>query len=207
MKASEKQARQQAIESVAFNLLEEKGYEGLSMLGIAKRAKASNETLYRWYGDKKGLFKSLVLHNANRIRDYLEKSKDDNQPALDVLEKLGPVLLSVLFSRQAIALNRAAAADASGELGQALAESGRNTVSPYIEALLKSARHESGFLAKLPPASMTEFYFSTLIGDMQVRCATHALAPLSNDIIKSRAEWAWLVCLLMSDHRITQDIH
>ncbi|MCP4433742.1 MAG: TetR/AcrR family transcriptional regulator, partial [Gammaproteobacteria bacterium] len=48
-------ARQYRIEEATYELLAESGYHACSMLSIAKRAKASNETLYRWYGDKVGL--------------------------------------------------------------------------------------------------------------------------------------------------------
>ncbi|WP_150526542.1 TetR/AcrR family transcriptional regulator [Roseibium sediminis] len=198
MKTNAREARREAIEIAAIEVLEEKGYEGLSMLGVAKQAKASNETLYRWYGDKKGLFKSLVLRNADQIRVYLDDQQERHATATQTLENLGPVLLSMLFSNRAIALNRAAAADASGELGSALAMMGRNFISPRITELIHHARKETGFLAKLPPASMDEFYFSILIGDLQVRCVTHALAPLSDEIIAARAEWAWLIFLTMS---------
>ena len=60
MKKEKKVQRQSEIETAAYALLDEFGYGGISMLKIAKRAKASNETIYRWYGDKLGLFKSLV---------------------------------------------------------------------------------------------------------------------------------------------------
>ena len=53
------------IEQAAYELIDEFGYDGISMLKIAKRAKASNETLYKWYGDKKGLFSALVETNTN----------------------------------------------------------------------------------------------------------------------------------------------
>ncbi len=49
-------------------MLDAKGYAGASMLAIARQAKASNETLYNWYGDKNGLFRALVVRNAGEVR-------------------------------------------------------------------------------------------------------------------------------------------
>ena len=55
MKSETRTERQKQIESAAYLVLEKKGFSGASMLAIAKQAKASNETLYRWYKDKNGL--------------------------------------------------------------------------------------------------------------------------------------------------------
>jgi len=94
------------------------------MLSVAKRAKASNETLYRWYGDKLGLFMSLIERNLSDVRAVLEPDSQCADDPLETLQILGPKLLELLLSPRAIALNRAAAADASGALGQALARGG-----------------------------------------------------------------------------------
>ena len=51
MKPDRKEARASQIEQVAFDLLDKRGAAGLSMRAVAKAARASNETLYRWYGD------------------------------------------------------------------------------------------------------------------------------------------------------------
>nr|MEC9418796.1 TetR family transcriptional regulator [Pseudomonadota bacterium] len=54
MRAEARERRKAAIEAAAIELLLDQGYDNLSMLAVAKKAKASNETLYRWYGDKTG---------------------------------------------------------------------------------------------------------------------------------------------------------
>lgn len=72
MRKEKRSLRQQQIEDAAYEVLEIKGYGGTSMLGIAKQARASNETLYNWYGDKQGLFQALVMRNAEQVKEYLE---------------------------------------------------------------------------------------------------------------------------------------
>ena len=64
--------RAEEIEAAAYRLLEERGYDGLSMQAVAKAAKASNETLYRWYGDKLGLFSALIAGNTATVGAVLE---------------------------------------------------------------------------------------------------------------------------------------
>ena len=55
-----RQRREAAIHAAAYALLAEHGYGGTSMLRVARAARASNETLYRWYGGKDGLFTAMV---------------------------------------------------------------------------------------------------------------------------------------------------
>ena len=179
-------ARQLEIEESAYALLEENGYAGMSMLAVAQRARASNETLYRWYGDKPGLFKAMVARNAGEVRALLEASFDAGQAPFDTLAALGPVLLGVLTGKRAVALNRAAAADASGTLGVAIAEAGRDSVMPLIVQVMKRAR-EAGELGALVPSEAAEVYISLLIGDTQIRRAIGVLKPLSKPQIQTRA--------------------
>ena len=56
MARSKRDIREEEIEAAAYRLLEERGFAGTGMQAIAQAAHASNETLYRWYGDKTGLY-------------------------------------------------------------------------------------------------------------------------------------------------------
>ena len=60
MRDEKRAARAEEIETAAYGVLEAKGYDGLTMLAVARAAKASNEMLYRWYGDKQGLIEALI---------------------------------------------------------------------------------------------------------------------------------------------------
>ncbi len=186
--------RKQQIEQAAYALLEENGYAGMSMLGVAKRAKASNETLYRWYGDKQGLFKAMVARNAADVRALLEADLAAGRPPLEAIRALGPHLLALLVGNRAIALNRAAAADASGELGRALTEAGRDTILPLIVEVFVSA-HAQGELPGMPPDTAVKFYFSLLIGDLQIRRAIGALPAPDATAIDERAAWAFTLLM------------
>ena len=94
MREEKRAEKKQAIAEAAYALIEEKGYLGTSMLAIAKRAKASNETLYNWYGDKQGLFRELIEQNAEHVRDLLNKQIKENQLPQTTLEQLAPQLLT-----------------------------------------------------------------------------------------------------------------
>lgn len=174
-----KEARRVQIEDAAYALLDEKGYAGTSMQAIARAAKASNETLYNWYGDKKGLMAALIARNTDTVRGALADTAQ-GQP-LDRLSLIGPTLLAMVLGPRAVALNRAAAADPSGDLGRAIALGGRDTVGPLIEGLLAQS--------PLPgdPTRLTQLYLSLLIGDLQIRRVTGAMVAPSQSFCTARA--------------------
>lgn len=193
MREENRSIRQQQIETAAYELLETKGYGGTSMLGIAKRARASNETLYNWYGDKQGLFQALVTRNAAEVKGHLEAELKTDNDALSILSSLGPKLLKLLTGDRAIALNRAAAADASGELGATLSKAGRETVFPLLEQVLMRARTE-GQLNFDDSGAAVGLYLDLLIGDLQIRRVIGRQPQPTKAIREDRAERA--VCYL-----------
>ncbi len=168
MREENRSRRQTEIEAAAYAVLEEKGYAGASMLAIAKRARASNETLYNWYGDKQGLFRALVERNAEEVKRHLEEELQTDHGALSILATLGPKLLVLLTGDRAVALNRAAAADSSGELGETLSKAGREAVFPLLEAVFLRARYE-GELAFEETGETVALFLDLLIGDQQIR--------------------------------------
>lgn len=189
MREETRNARQEQIEQAAYAVLEEKGYAATSMLAIAKRARASNETLYNWYGDKTGLFRALVVRNAADVRQLLKDGLDSGEPPLAVLKALGPRLLALLISPRAIQLNRAAAADPTGELGAVISEFGRETVGPLIGELLARVRR-TGALEFDDPEESVALYLSLLVGDLQIRRAIGRQSPLDDKAIARRSDLA-----------------
>ncbi|MBV7397038.1 TetR/AcrR family transcriptional regulator [Mameliella sediminis] len=167
-----REAREAQIAEAAYAILAEKGFAGLSMLAVAKRAKASNETLYRWYGDKTGLFRALILRNAAQVTARLEDLPDAQD---EVLESLGAALLDMLLSPRAVALNRAAAAEPSNALGAVLAEAGRGTVFPRLRTVFDRLVAEG--TVQGPAEEAAALWVDLLVGDWQLRLVTGAMAP------------------------------
>ena len=118
--------------------------------------------------EEKGYGGTSMLAIARRARasNELESGGDP----LETLDLLGPKLLALLTGVRAIALNRAAAADTSGELGAAISQNGRETVLPMIAAVLEKAR-AGGQLHFETTEEATELYLNLLVGDLQIRRA------------------------------------
>ncbi|MBY3441419.1 TetR/AcrR family transcriptional regulator [Rhizobium laguerreae] len=186
MREDTKTRRQAEIETAAYELLKERGYRSTSMLDIAKAAKASNETLYRWYGDKNGLFKTMVESNARATKAELNTAVADDVDPLETLGHVAPILLSMLLGNKAISLNRAAAADESGELGATIAAAGRDSIFPLIEKLVGRGLETAALAA--PSASVAaEWFLSLLIGDLQIRRVNRTLPEPPDEDIRARA--------------------
>ena len=185
--------REEEIAEAAYRLLDEVGLAGTTVTAVARAARASNETLYRWYGDRTGLFAALVRRNASLIRDALEESTGTGLAGLD---RIGPKLLTMVSGRRAVALNRAAAADPSGTLGAELARGGRENIAPLIAARIDEAQAQ-GTLGSAPPGEIAETYLALLIGDLQIRRATGAIdqPPASQIAARAARALAQLKCL------------
>jgi AcrR family transcriptional regulator len=73
MKAASRDKRRDEILDVAIEVLSERGYRDASMLEVARRASASKETLYAWFGDKGGLFEAVIRRNAQAVQAVLAR--------------------------------------------------------------------------------------------------------------------------------------
>lgn len=186
MKEAKKKERHAQIAECAYAVLKENGYVGASLLNIAKAAKASNETLYRWYGSKAGLFEILVQDNAAATRQKLETAVASNADAFETLEAIAPVLLGMVLGERAVLLNRAAAADPSGDLGRSIAQNGREVIAPLIGQVFaqffKDTQHD--------PADVAETFIRLLIGDQQIRCVIGVMPEPNSDDIERCADKA-----------------
>jgi AcrR family transcriptional regulator len=165
MREETKKRRHEAIAAAAYTLLAEKGYDGASMLSIAKMAKASNETLYRWYGDKQGLFRALVQDNAAQIADELGQAIRRNDDPMQTLERVAPVFLTMLLGERAVLLNRAAASEPTGELGVALSAGGRDVVQPLFKDVMIGLAKGDNAQAEM----LTGAFLGLLVGDLQIK--------------------------------------
>lgn len=200
MSSNGQDERRRQIEAAAYAVLAEKGYKATSMLVIAKRAAASNETLYRWYGNKSNLFRALVEENAREVRELLERCIAGNEAPLTALRKVGPLLLSLVTSERAVALNRAAVADVveTGTLGQTIATSGKGAVGPLIATIMARARRD-GVLEFDESDDPAQVYLSLLIGDLQIKRVIGVCPVLSAKAIRSRADRAYDLVLRLYD--------
>lgn len=185
--------RRAALMAAAREVLAEKGYTGASMLEIARRAKASKETLYSHFGDKKGLFEALILDNAAEVNAALAAALADGAaaPPERTLPRFCLALQRLLLGEAALVVNRAAIAEAAAEpsLGRLLVEKGRQSTLPLLVRYLDS-QAAVGRLTCQDGAEAAETLVALTIGDAQIRRLLGVLPPLSEDTMRARADSA-----------------
>ena len=199
MNENERSKRHDQIRSVAFDLLREVGYRRTSMLLIARRAQASNQTLYAWYGNKQQLFRGIIEQSGRAVREHLERSLRERADPLQALAELGPTLLRFTTDADAITMNRAAVIDAAetGVLAEAIDEVGRGILYPLIRALMTRLVEERVFAATVDAEEAAQTYVALLFGEAQLRQALGTLPPCDAPEIARRSARAFeLTCRL-----------
>jgi AcrR family transcriptional regulator len=170
VKSASRDRRRDEILDIAAQVISERGYRDSSMLEIAKRAAASKETLYAWFGDKQGLLEALIKRNAQMVQAVLARHLHSDAPPERLLFEFGSALLDLLLGDSAVAINRAAISEAKSDpaLAQTLASAGRQAVLPtFVRLLERYAEHDA---LKLDDATQAaEDFLGLLLGDAQVR--------------------------------------
>ena len=182
--------RRQEILKVALSVLAERGYRGASMLEIARQAQASKETLYAWFGDKRGLFEELVRWQAERVDAVitLNLERDEDDPS-EVLRGFALELQRLLLGERAVVINRAAISEADSDptFARILATQGRGSIVPKLERYLEGQR-ERGRLVFEDAGTAVDVLIGLAIGDQQVRRLLGVLPIPNEGQIEVRAE-------------------
>ncbi|MGI9485891.1 MAG: TetR/AcrR family transcriptional regulator [Geminicoccaceae bacterium] len=188
MQEASRNRRRSEIMDIAVEVLAERGYRDTSMLEIANRASASKETLYAWFGDKRGLFEAIIQRNARSVQTVLAHHLEEHAPTERILVDFGRALLKLLLGDSAIAINRAAISEARSDptLAQTLASAGREATLPAFIQFLELHR-EHGFVAIDSPADAAEHFLGLLLGDAQIRRLLGVLPSPSKAQIESAA--------------------
>jgi len=184
--------RRQEVLDAAFAVLAERGYRRTTMLEIARRASASKETLYAWFGNKQGLFAELILRNAEGINGILSRCLDCDQDDLaETLEAFGSELLKLLLGAPSLVINRTAMAEAADDptLGRLLLAKGRDTALPKLARFFQ-AQQEAGRLDFDDVELAIDSFMGLLIGDLQQRRLLGGLSMPNKRAIEARAKRA-----------------
>jgi AcrR family transcriptional regulator len=119
-----KDSRREEITTAAWAAFGEKGFAGTTMHEIARKAHASKETLYTWFGDKETLFETVLLERLRTIGSSIAEAAPSFSPDR-ILYLIARDLLGFISSPGTMALLRIATADAPrfARINLALAQS------------------------------------------------------------------------------------
>jgi AcrR family transcriptional regulator len=170
MKAASRDRRRDEILDVAVTVLAKRGYREATMLEVAQTAAASKETLYAWFGDKRGLFEAVIQRNAEDLQGLLARHLEGDTPTEEVLVDFGQTLLELLLGDSSVAINRAAIAEVHTDpsLARILSNSGRDATLPGFVRFLEMQGVNGALQIEDAPKAAEDF-LGLLLGDSQVR--------------------------------------
>jgi AcrR family transcriptional regulator len=163
--------RQRDVLDAALTLLMEAG-DQLTMTGVARRARCSKETLYKWFGGRDGLLTATVQWQASKVRvEPVDPERLHLAGLAAVLEGFAADWLRVVSSPTSVALNRLAIAHAGTDkpgLGAIVLENGRFALARRLKPVLEAGRKKR-LLAFGDAEAAFRTFFGLVARDVQVR--------------------------------------
>lgn len=148
------------------------------MLGVARRAGSSKESLYAWFGNKQGMVAELIRRQSARTNTAVEAALAHDREPRDQLVAIATNLLDLLVGETSLALNRAATT--SPELAAVLLRHGRHTTGPLIERYLATLAH-AGVIDIDDPAEAFRLLYGLTIQDSQIRALLGETPPTRSE--------------------------
>ena len=171
MDGEEFTVRQQAVLAAALDVLAESG-DNLTMASVARRARCSKETLYKWFGDRNGLLTATVQWQAAKVRvPKLSGPEGDAASLRRRLEQFARDLLQTLVGEVSITLNRLAVGRAGSEpggLGKIVLENGPLAIRRRLTPLLHAGQ-AAGWLRFQTADDAFRTFFGLVVADTQIR--------------------------------------
>lgn len=106
------QARREAFLRAAAEVFAEKGFAVATLDDVIARSGGSRQTLYALFGGKQGLFEALLAEKCRKIFGGMTMEQVLAQPVREALAGIGTRFLTVVTSREGIAVHRLVLAEA-----------------------------------------------------------------------------------------------
>jgi AcrR family transcriptional regulator len=181
-----KQERRREILDAAFLEFSEKGYSGASMEAIARRARASKETLYAWFENKESLFNTLFESRLEGMESRVVAAAEADPSPVNVL----PVIAEHAI-RLSLAIEPLSRAMGAGEpndkalrlLGQTISRERKKLVDYILRC------RERGFVAFDDDAfEIASLFVAMALGEWSLRLGTGMLDELTDQMIADHAQ-------------------
>jgi AcrR family transcriptional regulator len=173
---SERETRRAEALDAALSVLVELGYDRMTMLEVANRARSSKESLYGWFGGKDAMIAELIRHQADRTNTAVSTGLTENRDPVDVLVAVAENMQVLLLGPASLALNRAAMS--SPTLAALLLAEGRHRTGPLVERYLAQL-NEIGVLTVSNTTDAFQVFYGLVIQDSQIRALLGEDAPSS----------------------------
>ena len=161
------EATRAAILTAARDLVVDRGYDGLTVAGIAERAGAGVQTIYRWWPDKAAIIAECVLENLVVVD--LITAHDTGDAAADLRSWLAES--SEALSTQPAALFRALSVAASKDvvIAERLDSQLGAPLRSALERVVASGIASGQFRSDISPDAMADVLVGAMMNSMVTR--------------------------------------
>lgn len=186
--AREVATRTERLLDVATKVFLEKGFQGASMIEIARRAGASKQTLYARYPSKAALFAALVQRKAAHLFEAIGPL-GEGRNLHDTLLHCASELLDLILSEDARGVHRVVIAECMEfpELSRLFWENGPGRVRAMLTDYFRE-QHKLGNMQCSNPDDAVEAFFGLLVGSANLRSNLGLPTPL----MSPTARKAWV---------------
>jgi AcrR family transcriptional regulator len=186
--------RQRQVLDATLSLLIENA-ANITMIGVARRASCSKETLYKWFGDRDGLLVATVRYQASKVKVERFDADSISQAQLtSVLTGFATDLLTILTGPNSIALNRLAIAQAhqdsgSINMGSIVLQNGRFSTGPRLKPALEAGM-KAGLLRSCDSEDAFRSFYGLIVRDIHIRVLLGDTMKFTEDDIANEADRA-----------------
>jgi len=180
-----KDQRRQEILDAAFAEFSEKGFAGTSMEAIARRAKASKETLYSWFTNKQTLFNTIFTLKLQGLTSHVAIAAEEDPSPANVLPVMAADLIRLLIAIMPLTqmMGGGASNPAARMVGQTITQERKNFVN-YIN-WCKS----KGFIAfDDDPTEIVSLFVAMAQGEWSLRLSTGLVREVTEEMIQEHAQ-------------------
>jgi AcrR family transcriptional regulator len=182
----DKADRRREILDAAFLEFSKKGYAGASMEAIARRARASKETLYAWFKNKETLLDTLIASRIEGMTSRIVAAAERDPSPANVLPVIAEDTLR--FSLAMAPLSDAMAPGEPGDralrmIGKTIGEERKK----FVDYILRC--REQGYIAfEDDPFEIVSLFVAMAEGEWSMRLGTGMLDQLTDRMIGEHAE-------------------
>jgi AcrR family transcriptional regulator len=181
-----KEARRSEILEAAFEEFSAHGYAGASMAAIARRARASKETLYAWFENKETLFNTLLASRLDGIASrVIAVAERDPSPA----SVLAAIAEDVIRLELATApLGQAMGAGESSEKALRLVGQTIGAWRARFVGYILECRANGAIAFDDDPFEVVSLFVAMARGEWGLRLATRMLDEVTDEMIATHAQ-------------------
>jgi AcrR family transcriptional regulator len=182
----DKEKRRREILDAAFLEFSTKGYAGASMEAIARRARASKETLYAWFENKETLLNTLFASCLDGMVSRVAAAAERDRSPAKVLPIIAEDTLRFMLAMAPLteAMGPGEPGDkASRMLGQTIGEERKKFVDYILQC------RAQGYIAfDDDPFEIVSLFVAMAQGEWSLRLGTGMLDKLSDKMIEDHAQ-------------------